>query len=237
MVFLIGTCIPDSSHDLLRGDTFVATDNTDDLSTVFNAFLTFVYKMAPPELIEPYITDAIAIYNSVPEDMSENEREQAAAAKIVDTTIISGLLSTILLQHPTTANGSNIVGDFVAGATVKINASDKISVRNPNEISRGANSLQRLLRHGMCSMLCRYSNRMNEDAAFRAWARPILISMQQSYSMDIISRRIRSGMEIDNKRPKTVKKKFDYQTGEVYAGGHSIEKDIWSMAMEVTSRK
>ena len=78
---------------------------------------------------------------------------------------------------------------------------------------------------------------MNEDAAFRAWARPILISMQQSYSMDIISRRMRSGMEIDNKRPKTVKKKFDYRTGEVYEGGHSIEKDIWSMAMEVTSRK
>ena len=39
-VFLVGSCIPDSSRNLLRGDTFVATDNTDDLSTVFNTFLT-----------------------------------------------------------------------------------------------------------------------------------------------------------------------------------------------------
>ena len=193
-VFLVGTNIPDSSRDLLRGDTFVATDNTDDLSTVFNTFLTFVYKTAPPNLIKPYTSDAEAIYNSVREDMSENEREQAAAARIVDTTIIPGLLSTILLQHPTTTNGSNLVGDFMAGATVKINASNKLSIRNPNEISRGANALQRLLRHGICSMLCRKSNSINEDAAFREWARPILISMQRSYSMDIISRRMRSAM-------------------------------------------
>jgi len=138
-VFLVGSYIPDSSRDLLRGDTFIPTDNVDKLCTVLGTFLTFVYKMAP-DTIQTNIKQIEQIYNSIPDDTSENKREQAAAEKIVDTNIIPGLLTSILLQHPTTANGSNLVGDFVAGATVKINADKVVSLRNPNEISRGANS-------------------------------------------------------------------------------------------------
>jgi len=42
---------------------------------------------------------------------------------------------------------------------------------------------------------------------------------------------VRTAREIDNKSPTKVRKAFDQDTGEVFAGQTSIKKEIWSKSM------
>ena len=63
----------------------------------------------------------------------------------------------------------------------------------------------------------------------------ITTQVQQSCSYEIITTHVRTAREIDNKSPKKVRKAFDQDTGEVFAGGTSIKKEIWSKSMAVAN--
>ena len=131
MVYLIGDYIPDSKKDMQRGSTFVPTGDMKAVASVFETFITFVYQVNAP-LIDDHKSQVLEIYDSIGGSAeNEDERENAAAARIADTSIIPGLLSTLLLQHPPVANGTNIIGDFIAGASVKITG-NVVSLRNAN---------------------------------------------------------------------------------------------------------
>ena len=236
MIYLIGSYIPDSKKDLQRGNTFVPTADMKDVASVYETFVTFVYQIDTP-LIADHKRQVLEIYDSIGESVeTEDERENAAAARIADTTIISGLLSTLLLQPPPVANGTNIIGDFIAGATVKITG-NVVALRNVNEVSSGANDLLRLVRHALCSMFTRRSREFDNDANFQRWMKDLLVQAQQSFSYDVISRRIRTAREMDKKKPNLVRKDYDARTGEVFAGGYSITKTLWSQSISITNEK
>ena len=236
MVYLIGDYIPDSKKDLQRGNTFVATGDMKAVASVYETFITFVYQVNAP-LIDDHKRQVLEIYDSIGGSAeNEDERENAAAARIADTSIICGLLSTLLLQQPPVANGTNIIGDFIAGASVKITG-NVVSLRNANEVSKVANALLRLVRHALCSTFTRRSQEFGSNVHFQDWMKQVLRRAQQSHSYEVISHRIRTAREIDKKKPNTVKKDFDAGTGEVYAGGHSIPKSIWSQSISITNQK
>jgi len=90
MIYLVGSYIPDSKKDLQRGNTFVPTDDMKDVASVYETFVTFVYQIDTP-LIADHKRQVLEIYDSIGESVeTEDERENAAAARIADTTIISG---------------------------------------------------------------------------------------------------------------------------------------------------
>ena len=236
MIYLVGSYIPDSKKDLQRGNTFVPTGDMKDVASVYETFVTFVYQIDTP-LIADHKRQVLQIYDSIGESVeTEDERENAAAARIADTTVIPGLLSTLLLQHPPVANGTNIIGDFIAGATVKVTG-NVVGLRNVNEVSSGANALLRLVRHALCSMFTRRSRDFDNDTNFQRWMKDLLVQAQQSFSYDVISRRIRTAREMDKKKPNLVRKDYDARTGEVFAGGYSITKTLWSQSISITNEK
>jgi len=179
----------------------------------------------------------MCIYNAITEsDMDEDKRESTAADRIAVTNIIPGLLSLLLVQGRTSINGTNLVGKYIAASTVKISNRNGLSLRNPNEISRSANALLRVLRHGLCSFIHNKSKSALNDKIFQQQIRSFITSqVQRSCSYEITTTRVRTAREIDNKSPTKVRKAFDQDTGEVFAGATSIKKEIWSKSMAVAN--
>ena len=95
------------------------------------------------------------MFNSIQEssDASEDKRELLAAELTLDTSLLSGLLTTIFLEEPTHPNGSNLICDYLAARTVIVNGQTRdLSIRHPNGISKLSNATLRLLRHGLSSL-------------------------------------------------------------------------------------
>jgi len=239
MIYIVRTCIPDSKTDQLDGNTFVATPNMSYLSQIYQSFIHFVTK-ADPSFVQQHHIQVMSIYNSLAEseDMDEDKRESVAADRIAVTNIIPGLLTSLLIQGRTSINGTNLVGQYIATSTVKISNRNGLSLRHPNEISRGANALLRVLRQGLCSFIHDKSKSATNDQIFQQQIRSFITSqVQPSCSYEIITIRVRTAREIDNKSPTKVRKAFDQDTGEVFAGDTSIKKEIWSKSMAVTNHK
>jgi hypothetical protein len=171
------------------------------------------------------------------EDPSNNNEDEydLASIKLVNTNIIFCILIEILLEKPSIPNGPNIVYKYLAGCTARKHHSGEIILRNPNEISKNANSLLRLFRHAICSMYTRQSQimvlRQESHKTFEVWANNIIEQVQQSYSIGHICRTIRTAREVDRKTPSLVKKAFNDKTGELLVAGHQIHKSTWSIAI------
>ena len=237
MIYIVGTCIPDSKTDQLDGNTFVATPNVSYLSQVYQSFIQFVAK-ADLSFVQQHHNQVMSIYNAITEsdDMDEDKRESTAADRIAETNIIPGLLTALTVQPRTSSNGTNLVGQYIAASTVKISSRNGLSLRNPNQISRSANALLRVLRHGLCSFIHNKSKCATNDHIFQQQVRLFIKSqVQPSCSYEIVTTRIRTAREIDDKSPTKVRKAYDQDTGEVFAGDTSIKKEIWSKSMAVTN--
>ena len=104
------------------------------------------------------------------------------ATKLVNTNLVFGLLTEMLLETPTDPNGPTLIYRYLAGATVKVNHKNEVSLRNHNEISKNANALLRLFRHGVCSMYVRKSSEMSRKnqshEEFEAWTNNVIKQMQ-----------------------------------------------------------
>ena len=112
-----------------------------------------------------YLENVDHVYQLTFEDPSYNEEDEyaLASAKLIDTNIIFGLLTEMLLEQPSVPNGPNLVYKYLAGSTVRRDHNGTIHVRNPNEISKNTNSLLRLFRHGLCSFYIRRSQIMAQQ--------------------------------------------------------------------------
>ena len=235
-IYLIGNTHSDNDKDLLKGGTFVWSDNVDIIADQFASLISFAFEMKWPKM-DAFLEKVQQVYMIAFEDPNNiNEDEFAlASAKMVDTTIIFGLLTEIMLEQPDIPNGPNLIYKYLAGSTVRKNHNGTIILRNPNEISKNANALLRLLRHGVCSMYIRRSQLMvqqNEShKTFEVWANSLIHQMQVCPSIGHICRTIRTAREVDRKTPSLVRKAFNDKTGELFVGGTHINKSTWSVAI------
>ena len=235
-IYQIGNTHTDNDNDLLRGGTFVWSENVSSIVTQFLSLIKFAYEIKWPQ-ITPFLTKVQDIYIMSLEDPSNNNEDEydLASVKLVNTNIIFCILIEILLEKPSIPNGPNIVYKYLAGCTARKHQSGEIILRNPNEISKNANSLLRLFRHAICSMYIRQSQimvlRQESHKTFEVWANNIIEQVQQSYSIGHICRTIRTAREVDRKTPSFVKKAFNDVTGELLVAGHQIHKSTWSIAI------
>jgi len=238
-IYLVGRSFTDADKDLLKGCTFVWSDNIDSIISAFLSLITFAYGAKWPILM-PYINRVQDVYNILLEDGSNNidkldKLEDHAVTKLVNTTIICGFLTDILLEKPSIPNGPNSIYHYLATAIIKTNSSNIVSLRNANEISKKANSILRLLRHGVCSLYIRQSYLMTHqhklDADLQEWATSLIHDVQCSPAIGHICRTLRTAREVDRKIPHRVYKAFNESTGDLLVRDNEIAKSIWSVAI------
>jgi hypothetical protein len=235
-IYLVGNSVLENDRDLLKGNTFVWSDNVDPIIGQFESLITFAHAMKWPQLT-PFLEKISETYVIALEDTNDEEGDdvERATRLLLNTTIICGLLTEILLEDPPTPNGANLIYQYLAVSTVRQNHNKDLVIRNPNEISKHANALLRLLRHGVCSIYVRESQRMarkNESHKnFEVWANKLIQDIQVCPSIGHICRTIRTSREVDRKTPSTVQKAFNDKTGELFVSGHHIHKSTWSVAI------
>lgn len=235
-IYLVGNTFLESDRDLLKGNTFVWSDNTDTVIDQFHSLIRFAQKIKWPQLT-PFLDRISNVYMFVLEDTTNDTEDEfeIASKKLINTSIIFGLLTEMMLEDPPTPNGPNLIYKYLAGSIVKKNHNDGITLRNHNEISKHANALLRLLRHGVCSLYVRHSQSMSEKNAshkdVEGWANKLIRDMQVCPSIGHICRTIRTAREIDRKTPSKVQKSFNDRTGELLVAGTQIHKSTWSVAI------
>ena len=199
-IYLVGNSFSEKDKDLLKGCTFVWSDCIDNIMEQFSSLMTYAYESQWPP-IQLYLGKIHQVYQLLLQndmtDKSIDELEADAANKIVNSTIICGLLLELLMEHPTQPNGPNCIYHYLAGVCVIASAqTNKLSLRSANGISRSTNACLRLLRHGVCSFYVRKSvqmtQQMKSDANFQVWVNDLLRDMQVSSSVGHICRTIRT---------------------------------------------
>ena len=235
-IYLVGNTFLESDKDLQKGSTFVWSENVDSIYDQFHSLLTFAHETKWPTM-SPYLDKISDLLMQISEHTNDDTQDEfdLTASKLINTNILFGLLNEILLEQPCTPNGPNLIYRYLAGATVRKNHNNDLIVRNANEISKHANALLRLLRHGICSMYVRKSQIMahqNESHKnFEVWANKLISDIQVCPSIGHICRTLRTAREVDRKTPSTIQKAFNDKTGELYVSGHQIHKSTWSMAI------
>jgi hypothetical protein len=178
-LYLIGSIHHESDKDLLKGGTFVWSDNMDTIVNQLSSLVTFAHEIKWPKL-PPFLNKIQDIYIMTLEDPSNNNKDEyeLASIKLVNTNIIFALLAEILPEQPSIPNGPNLIYKYLAGSTVRKDHSGQIIIRNPNEISKNANALLRLFRHAICSMYTHQSELMvmkkESHKSLEVWANDLI---------------------------------------------------------------
>lgn len=241
-IYLIGNTFLESDRDLLKGNTFVWSNKTDTINDQFRGLITFAHQINWPQLT-PYMSRISDVYSIAVEDPTCDTEEEfdVASRKLINTSIIFGLLTEILLEDPPTPNGPNLIYQYLAAMSVRKTHNCDIALRNHNEISKHANALLRLLRHGVCSFYVRQSQLMAEKKeshkTFEVWANKLIQDIQVCPSIGHICRTIRTAREVDRKTPSKIQKAFNDRTGELLVDGIQIHKSTWSVAIPTAIRE
>ena len=178
-IYLIGNTFLESDRDLMKGNTFVWSNKTDTIYEQFRGLITFAHQIKWPQYAH-YMSRVSDVYLYAVEDPSCDTEDEfdLALRKLINTNIIFGLLTEILLEDPPTPNGPNLIYKYLAASSVRRTHNGNIALRNHNEISKHANALLRLLRHGVCSFYVRQSQRMAEKKeshkTFEVWANKLI---------------------------------------------------------------
>jgi hypothetical protein len=235
-IYLIGNTYTDNDKDLLKGNTFVWSDNVDTIIDQYSALISFAHETKWPKMTQ-FLQKVQHVYLIALEDPTNDGEDQysLASTKLVNTNIIFGLLTEMLLEQPSLPNGPNLIYRYLAGSTIRRSHSGTIIIRNHNEISKNANALLRLLRHGVCSNYIRQSQLMTQrnesHKTFEVWANSLIQQMQVCPAVGHICRSIRTAREVDRKTPSHVQKAFNDKTGELLVAGCQIHKSTWSTAI------
>jgi hypothetical protein len=241
-IYLIGNTFLESDRDLMKGNTFVWSNNTDTINDQFRGLITFAHQIKWPHFAH-YMSRLSDVYLYAVEDPTcDTEDEfELASRKLINTNIIFGLLTEILLEDPPTPNGPNLIYQYLAATSVRRHHNGNIVLRNNNEISKHANALLRLLRHGVCSFYIRQSQmraqKKESHKTFEVWANKLIQDIQVCPSIGHICRTIRTAREVDRKTPSKVQKAFNDRTGELLVAGIQIHKSTWSVAIPTALRE
>jgi len=143
-----------SEEVLLQGSTFVPSGKTKYIITECEKLILFL-SCNNWGGMSIHLRQAETIYNSIQPSVFDNEEDaiKLAASYIVDTSIIPGLLVTVMLEMTASA-GTNMIAQFVAARSISTAANrDHLEFKSANGIAKNTNSLLRLLRHAACSLV------------------------------------------------------------------------------------
>lgn len=237
MLYQIGSHVElPNEEKLLDGRTFVPTGKMHHIVKEYEHLIRFIFRRGFVGM-DTHIDHVTRIYDSIYlEENEEDKRVQIAAKLLVDTTVIPGILCSVLLEKPSTANGINTISSHITARSVKVvNNRAFIEFKSGNIIAKIANSILRLFRHAMCSLLCRKAGEMKASnqthQEFEDFADAILAESQSCVSINTICTRIRSARHINSLRLAKIFKGFDPVTGQVMVEQTYIEKDVWSQSI------
>jgi hypothetical protein len=108
--YLIGNSYSDTDKDLLKGNTFVWSDNVDPIIDQFATLISFAYEIKWPKM-GSYLSKVDNVYMNTLEDpnLTNDDEFTIASGQLVDTNIIFGLLTELLLEQPSTPNGPTLI--------------------------------------------------------------------------------------------------------------------------------
>ena len=247
---------------LVRGKTFVPSASVDKIVTVWNRFIHFITRYNP-KLIEAQLTEAQRIYFAKLEHHDkEMDALKDAAAEIVETNIIFGIVLAAVHETPQKANGMNSVEYFLVASAINAPVGNRLSFKYGGSIGEyfsslslfphsslthshcllfatasDSNNLLRLIRHCVCSHLVRMAEEKTSQDDYMNYATSLLNGMQNLPSIQSICGVIRMGKEVAKSKPVSMDKAFDEDTGAVMYNQVIIEKEVWSTAIPRTAER
>ena len=239
MLYQIGNADQNEDEQLLKGNTFVPTNNMHFIVQEAESFILFVYR-TNPSLIRNQLSQVYSIFDAVDKrDKDIVICNQEAADRMLETSIVPGIIIAALLEVPPSPTKCIVIQKYLVARTVKVIQDSRcIKFQNANRIAKNANSLLRLTRHAVCTHLRHTSidmNRMNQPySEFDSYAHMLLTKIQQCYAIDVTCQRIRSSREIERATFSHIAKEIDPVSGEVMVNGVYISKDTWSTVIPRT---
>ena len=224
-----------SEEVLLQGSTFVPSGKTKYIITECEKLILFLSRNNWSGM-SIHLTQAETIYNSIQPSVFDNEEDaiKIAASYIVDTSIIPGLLVTVMLEMTASA-GTNMIAQFLAARSISTAANrDHLEFKSANGIAKNTNSLLRLLRHAACSLIVRKRREITSLEEGERYILNLCIRIQRSQTLDHTARRIRTAREIDRLNLPNIFKGFDPNTGQIMVKQVYIDHAIWSNAIPTT---
>ena len=165
--------------------------------------------------------------------MSLQRLASKAAARLLDTNIVYGMMLSILLEESDRLK-PNTVQLYLVGRSIKSSHDcPQLDFYQANLISKRSSTLLRLLRHFVCGHIVNTakSGAYKTQTTFENATLQLIRTIQTCITIDASSRVIRMAKEIDAKTPSYVKKGFDPSTGEVMVERHYIARNVWSSAI------
>jgi hypothetical protein len=112
---------------LVRGKTFVPSTSVDKIVIVWNHFIHFITRYNP-KLIEAQLTEAERIYFAKLEHHDkEMDALKDAAAEIVETNIIFGIVLAAVHETPQKENGMNCMEYFLVASAINAPFGNRLS--------------------------------------------------------------------------------------------------------------
>jgi len=215
------------------GNTFVPTNDLEHVLKEVKYIIQFLYRGGH---IEEHLINVLEeIEQAAPYDDSDADRRiDDFARRILVTNLIPAIIVNSVLEEPNDANGPIPIYDYIAARSTKLSGDDVIKLRNPNDISRSANAMLRVVRHAICTYLYNHSDEFKHDGngKWRKDAKEIIELVQQAPAIGHICLRLIMSKYDQQKTPKRLKKAVDIASGDVYVAGAYFYFDRWSRAIQ-----
>jgi hypothetical protein len=215
------------------GDTFVPTNDLEHVLKEVKYIIQFLYRGGH---IEEHLIHVLEeIEQATPYDDSDADgRIEDFARRILVTNLIPAIIVNSVLEEPNDANGHIPIYDYIAARSTKLIGDDVIKLRNPNDISRSANAMLRVIRHAICTYLYNQSEELKHDGneKWRNDAKEIIAHVQQAPAIGHICLRLIMSKYEQQKTPKRLKKAVDISSGDVFVAGAYFSYERWSRAIQ-----
>lgn len=215
------------------GKTFVPTNDLEHVLKEVKYIIQFLYRGGHIDKDLIHVLDEIE--QAVPYDDSNADRRiEDFARRILVTNLIPAIIVNSVLEEPKDANGPIPIYDYIAARSTKLTGDDVIKLRNPNDISRSANAMLRVVRHAICTYLHNLSEEFKQDSngRWRNEANEIIAQVQHAPAIGHICLRLIMAKYDQQKTPQKLKKLVDISTGDVYVAGAYFSYNRWSRAIQ-----
>lgn len=236
-LYQIGVNAENDGADLLRGGTFVATNNLEHVLKEVKYLLRFLYQSNAIDKDILDTIDEICGGEYIGGDPNTDSTLDSFASKLLDTNILSAVILNPIMDGP---HRGIIYQDYIAARTTKLghhHQEGSLLIRTPNDISRSANALLRVIRHCFCDHLnflllqLKCDGVPNPTDLWREVGLKILSNFQTGSVAAVISSRIRSAKYLDTKLHKPLDKLVEMKSGDLFIAGSEIKASVWKRTL------
>ena len=215
------------------GNTFVPTNDLEHVLKEVKYIIQFLYRGGHIEEHLIHVLEEIE-QASPYDDSNPDRRIDDFARRILVTNLIPAIVVNSVLEEPNDANGHIPIYDYIAARSTKLIGDDDIKLRNPNDISRSANAMLRVIRHAICTYLHNHSKEVKHDGneKWRNDAKEIITHVQQAPAIGHICLRLVMSKYEQQKTPQTLNKAVDISSGDVFVAGAYFSYERWSRAIQ-----